>query len=191
MQPDNDACTVPVPMLEDLMLRYQQADTGATEKLVDLLSPRLYRFFAAHLGNRSEASDMLQDTWLRIHRARHTYRAGAPLLPWVYAIAHRVRIDGHRRRTRTSREIGVDILPESPQIASSAGGDQPAFEEMLASLPESQREVLTMLKVLGLSIDEVAQATSSTSGAVKQKVHRAYEKLRGVLANPGVVAVRK
>ena len=50
-------------------------------------------------------------------------------------------------------------------------------------LPDSQREVLTMLKVLGMTVDEVARATSSTGGAVKQRAHRAYEKLRAVLEN--------
>jgi RNA polymerase sigma-70 factor (ECF subfamily) len=48
-------------------------------------------------------------------------------------------------------------------------------------LPESQREVLIMLKVNGLSVEEIARATSSTVGAVKQKAHRAYEKLRNLL----------
>ena len=51
----------------------------------------------------------------------------------------------------------------------------------MAYLPDSQREVLTMLKVLGLTVEEVARATGSTTGAVKQKAHRAYEKLRGIL----------
>jgi RNA polymerase sigma-70 factor (ECF subfamily) len=51
----------------------------------------------------------------------------------------------------------------------------------VASLPESQREVLTMLKVNELSLEEVARATSSTVGAVKQRAHRAYERLRSLL----------
>jgi RNA polymerase sigma-70 factor (ECF subfamily) len=53
---------------------------------------------------------------------------------------------------------------------------------MLRDLPESQREVILMLKVSGMSIEEVARATASTIGSVKQKAHRAYEKLRRVLA---------
>jgi RNA polymerase sigma-70 factor (ECF subfamily) len=56
-----------------------------------------------------------------------------------------------------------------------------AFQELLATLPEGQREVLMMLKVGGLSLEEVARATSSTVGAVKQKAHRAYERLRSLL----------
>jgi DNA-directed RNA polymerase specialized sigma24 family protein len=55
--------------------------------LIELLSPQLLRFFASQMGNRTDAEDMLQDVWLRIHRVRHTYRPDEPLLPWVYAIA--------------------------------------------------------------------------------------------------------
>jgi RNA polymerase sigma-70 factor (ECF subfamily) len=57
----------------------------------------------------------------------------------------------------------------------------PAFETLVAALPDAQREVITMLKVGGLSLEEVACATSSTVGAVKQKAHRAYERLRKML----------
>ena len=49
---------------------------------------------------------------------------------------------------------------------------------MLAPLPASQREVIEMLKVAGMSLEEVARATSSTVGSVKQRVHRAYKRLR-------------
>jgi len=162
------------------MLRYQQADSAAAAALIKRLSPRLYRFFATQMGSRSDADDMLQELWLRIHRVRHTYRAGQPFLPWAYAIAHRVRIDSYRRRRRMSREIGVDVLPE-PAVRHDKAGDLPAFDELLATLPESQREVLTMLKVDGLSMEEIARATASTAGAVKQKAHRAYERLRSFL----------
>ena len=54
----------------------------------------------------------------------------------------------------------------------------PSFEELVVVLPESQREVVTMLKVDGLSLEEIARVTSSTTGAVKQKAHRAYDRLR-------------
>src|SRR5260370_15564130 len=124
---------------------------------------------------------MLQDVWLRIHRVRHTYRPGEPLLPWVFAIARCVRVDNYRKRHRISlREMGVDVLPEPPQRKDGTS-DLPSFEELVGALPQSQCEVLTMLKVNGLSIEEVARATSSTAGAVKQKAHRAYERLRKLL----------
>ena len=162
------------------MSLYQQADSAAASALVERLSPRLFRFFASQAGSRTDADDMLQELWLRIHRVRHTYRPGQPFLPWAYAIAHRVRVDDYRRRRRLSREIGVDVLPE-PAVQHQQQGNLPRFEELLATLPDSQREVLTMLKLDGLSIEEIARATCSTAGAVKQKAHRAYERLRGFL----------
>jgi RNA polymerase sigma-70 factor, ECF subfamily len=170
--------------LEQLMLRYQQADAVATTALIEQLSPQLYRFFAAQLGNRDDASDMLQDAWLRIHRVRHTYRAGEPLLPWVYAIARCVRVDSYRKRRRiTGREIVLEVLPE-PADTGDEPTDLPPFDQLIAELPASQREVLTMLKVNGLSLEEVARATSSSVGSVKQKAHRAYERLRNLLQPP-------
>jgi RNA polymerase sigma-70 factor (ECF subfamily) len=179
------------PSLEQLMVQYQQADAGATAALIARLSPQLYRFFATQMGSRNDAGDMLQDLWLRIHRVRHTYRAGEPLLPWAYAIAHRVRIDSYRRRRRVSREIGVKVLPEPP-IPHERENDVPAFEELIATLSEGQREVITMLKVDGLTVEEIARATCSTVGAVKQKAHRAYEQLRRFLEEtPAVRPARK
>jgi RNA polymerase sigma-70 factor, ECF subfamily len=161
------------------MIRYQQADRAAACLLIERLSPRMYRFFAAQMGSRADADDMLQELWLRIHRVRHTYRAGAPFLPWAYAIAHRVRIDAYRRRRRLAREVWSEVLPEP--AASEQEPDVQPVEDLLAALPESQREVLIMLKVEGLSVEEIARATSSTTGAVKQKAHRAYERLRRIL----------
>jgi RNA polymerase sigma-70 factor (ECF subfamily) len=112
---------------------------------------------------------------------RHTYRPGEPVLPWIYAIARRVRVDGYRRTRRiTLHEIAMELLPERPSQAADRNPG-PAFDTLVAALPEAQREVVTMLKVGGLTLEEVAGATSSTVGAVKQKAHRAYERLRDLL----------
>ena len=88
--------------LEDLMLRYQ---TGGCchHRCVDrsgLASPVLLRFFRSQYGSRAEAEDLLQETWLQIHKVRHTYRSGEPLLPWIYAIARHVKVDSYRRSQR-------------------------------------------------------------------------------------------
>ena len=60
------------------------------------------------------------------------------------------------------------------------------LETLLAPLPESQREVIEMLKVEGMSLEEVARATSSSVGSVKQKAHRAYKKLRETMSATGI-----
>ena len=65
---------------------------------------------------------------------------------------------------------------EATSPGETGKGDD--LEALLAPLSESQREVIEMLKVAGMSLEEVARATSSSVGSVKQKAHRAYEKLR-------------
>jgi RNA polymerase sigma-70 factor (ECF subfamily) len=172
--------------LEALLDRYQQGDTAATTELIQRLSPELLRFFLAQEATRTEAEDLLQNTWLRIHKARHTYRAGAPVLPWVFAIAKHVRVDGYRKRRRIQqRESATGSLPDCPVAHEPLAAGTLSFESLIAGLPESQREVLTMLKVNGLSLEEVALATSTTVGAVKQKASRAYAKLRTLLSGSG------
>ncbi len=170
------------PQPEELMVRYQQGDAAASTALIERLSPQLYRFFLAQEVSRRYADDLLQDTWLRVHEARHTWRPGEALLPWLYALARHVRVDHYRRaRRREQREQPVAALPEiaAPQPDAAACG--PDLEKMLRELPESQREVLVMLKVSGMSIEEVARATGASAGSVKQKAHRAYERLRRLL----------
>ena len=162
------------------MERYQQADPEAPAALISSLSPGLLRFFRSQVASREQADDLLQETWMRIHRVRHTYRPGEPVLPWIYAIARRVRIDGYRRTRRiTAHEVTMATLPEPP--AEEQRDMLPSFDTLVGALPDAQREVLTMLKVGGLSLQEVACATSSSVGAVKQKAHRAYERLRQLL----------
>ena len=168
--------------LETLMEAYQQGDPAAGDELFTRVGQQLYRFMASQAGDRPHADDLLQDLWLRVHKARHTYRPGEPVVPWLYAIARFVKVDGYRKRRSERQEEPIAPGFEPKQSDGGAGrNDLPDIDEMLQILPESQREVVLMLKVSGLSLEEVAQATSASVGSVKQKAHRAYEKLRQTL----------
>jgi RNA polymerase sigma-70 factor, ECF subfamily len=167
--------------LEALMSGYQNADEEAATALIEKVSPMLLRFFWVQAFSRRHADDLLQETWMRIHKARHTYRPGEPVLPWLFAIARHTGLDSYRKSRRVeARETQVEELPEIAGV-SSMSQDVSALDAMLGRLPESQREVLVMLKVSGMTIEEVARATSSSVGSVKQKAHRAYRTLRDAL----------
>ncbi len=163
------------------MEAYQAGDSVAGDELFIRVSQQLYRFMAVHSGDRRHADDLLQDLWLRVHKARNTYRTGEPVLPWLYAIARFVKVDAYRKRR--SDRFEEPLAPGFDPKAETAdrADDLPEMERLLAGLPESQREVVLMLKVSGLSLEEVAKATASSVGSVKQKAHRAYEKLRSTL----------
>jgi RNA polymerase sigma-70 factor (ECF subfamily) len=175
--------------LEELMTRYQAGDFASARSLIESISPALHRFFALQARNRTDADDLLQEVWLRIHQVRHTYQPGRPLLPWIYAIARHVRVDHYRRSHRSAvREQLLSDVAEATAASAPASQHPLELEELLAPLSESQREVLQMLKVAGMSLEEVARATSSSVGSVKQKVHRAYKKLRQTI---GLLELKK
>jgi RNA polymerase sigma-70 factor (ECF subfamily) len=166
------------------MAAYQAADPAATELLVKALSPALLRFLSSNDVTPGEAEDILQDFWLRLHRARQTYRPSEPVLPWIFAIARHTRLDAYRRRKRLhAHEVHVSAIPEDLYQTEQPGVAEGEFLRVLEGLPESQREVIVMLKVSGMSLEDIAKAKGTTVGAIKQKAHRAYEKLRDVLGN--------
>jgi RNA polymerase sigma-70 factor (ECF subfamily) len=110
------------------------------------------------------------------------------VLPWIFAIARHTGLDHYRKARRVEiREMQIDTLPEvaaaSPDPPPGGSDGQIAeLDAILAHLPASQREVILMLKVTGMTVEEVARATASSAGSVKQKAHRAYQKLREVFA---------
>jgi RNA polymerase sigma-70 factor (ECF subfamily) len=122
------------------MKRYQQGDTTAVTALVECLTPRLYGFFASLTNSSADAEEMLREAWLRIHRVRLTYRGAEPVLPWPYAIARSVQLKNHRRRRWLAwRDAGVGIFPASSAWEDKADS-RPAFEELVGSWPQDQRE---------------------------------------------------
>jgi len=164
-----------------LMARYQAGEAEAIDELMRLLSPMMLQYFRAHGGNAHDADDLFQECWLRIHKSRAAYRPPEPVLPWIFAIARYTGLDEFRRlRRREAREISY---AEPPEVSATQheGDEAVELEQLLASLPEGQREVIVMLKISGMSLEEVARATASTVGSIKQKAHRAYERLRVVL----------
>src|SRR6204780_3730412 len=128
-----------IAALDRWMARYQQADPEAPAALIGALSPALLRFFRTQdLMSREQADDLLQEPCLQTHRVRHPYRPGQPVLPWVYAIARRARVDGYRRTRRIkAHEIAMEMVPE-PRPRFENRNSLPTFETLVAVLPEAQ-----------------------------------------------------
>ncbi|MCJ7453172.1 MAG: hypothetical protein MUO39_11955, partial [Steroidobacteraceae bacterium] len=99
--------------LPGLMAAYQQGHIDAFEGLYLRLRPRLQQYLSMLTRNRSSTEDLLQETFLQIHRSRRTYWPGRPVMPWAIAIARHVYLMDVRNRVRFQRrEIAVDDPPE-------------------------------------------------------------------------------
>ena len=135
------------------MSGYQRGDEEAATVLIEKVGPVLLRYFMVQAFHRKYADDLLQDTWMRVHKARHTYRKGEPVLPWIFAIARHAGLDNYRRTRRVElRETQVDVLPQNPAPGPSPTSDFLDLDAILGELPESQREVIVMLKIAGIRI---------------------------------------
>ena len=175
--------------LNGAMDRYASGDSQAFTALHQALYPRLLAYLTRMSGSPTNASDLVQETFLRMHRARATFAVGGAVLPWAYAIARNVGLD----HARSSRLRETERLPSDPgpEMVDHGGGDAEAVaiasqaarvvEQVLAGLPASQRDAFILIRYEGLSVQDAAAVIGATPTAVKLRAFRAYEALRAAL----------
>jgi len=168
---------------EELMLAYIEGDANAFEQLYRRLGPQLFAYLVRLTRDRPRAEDLLQVTFTKLHRARASYLRGAPVLPWVLAIARRSFLDERRSAKSRSEDLSADgSLPEPKRVDDSGAEDMAdAVDRALDQLPETYREAIQLTKIVGLSLAEAADVLDTTPTAVKLRVHRGYTMLRDSL----------
>ncbi len=179
-----------------LMGRYCDGDAEAFRRMYALIAPRVLGYLVRMVRDRATADDLVQLTFLKVHRARAAYVRDADPVPWIFAIAHRTFLDEVRSKKRARVRVADDGAPPdvAADITGAAGGT--AFEDdgqqeltaatlvALQTLPPAQREAVALTKLGGKSIAEAAEIAGTTPGAMKVRVHRGYEALRKALGVP-------
>lgn len=167
--------------LEQLMELYTQGGVDAFDELYRRTSHRVFGYLFRLTRHRERAEDLLQVTYSKLHRARDSYLLGAPLMPWMLAIARRSFLDERRRASSRSEDLSVDgVLPEPESVPTAhlPTDTVDALERAMNRLPSNYREAIELTKVSGLSIAEAAEVLGTTPQAVKLRVHRGYAQLR-------------
>jgi RNA polymerase sigma factor (sigma-70 family) len=165
---------------EQLMERYVDGAADAFELLYRRVSPNLMGYLLRLTRNRERAEDLLQITFSKIHRARGSYLRGAPVLPWILAIARRSFLDERRSAQVRTEDLSSDgSLPEPQHEERPLPVEvSDALEIAIDRLPETYREAIVLTKITGLSVAEAATVLGATETAVKLRVHRGYNQLR-------------
>jgi RNA polymerase sigma-70 factor (ECF subfamily) len=175
--------------LNRAMDRYATGEASAFAVLHEGLYRRLLAFLTRMSGSPVLADDLVQETFLRMHRARASFVTGGAVIPWAYAIARNVHID-HARAAKHRR---TERLPSDPgsEPVDTAGGDAESeaiaaelahkVQLVLDRLPPAQREAFVMIRYEGLSVQDAADVLGTTPTAVKLRAFRAYEALRAEL----------
>ncbi len=175
------------------MNRYADGDDTAFSLVHRAVADRLHAYLLRMSRSRVSADDLLQETFLRIHRARGSFEPGARLVPWCYAIARNVCIDHARHRAvrRESAELADHEVDDSSMASPEADGELVAIgrqlaekvEATLAKLPPNQREAFILIRYEGMSVQDAASVLGVTEGAVKLRAFHAYEALRAALGD--------
>lgn len=163
------------------MVAYQAGDVQAFETLYLCMAAALRGYLRSLARDAVRAEDLLQETFLQVHRARRTYLPGRPVRPWVYAIARNVFLMSLRVAARRARiedpaadpEVEVPIPAEVEALA-----DREDVRRALLSLPADRREAVVLHHVLGLSFREVGAVQGVSQGAAKVRAHRGMVELR-------------
>jgi RNA polymerase sigma-70 factor (ECF subfamily) len=166
---------------EALMCAHARGDRRALALLFDRYFGRLLRVMRRDLAVAEEARDLVQQTFLQLHRARADYDPAQRFRPWLYTIALNLKREHLRSRARRptvpldgSRALEAEAELSSPEQADEAR----AVREAIASLPSDQRAVIELHWLDELSFAEVAECLGISANAAKVRAHRGYERLR-------------
>jgi RNA polymerase sigma-70 factor (ECF subfamily) len=167
------------------MDRYSEGDESAFPVLYDVLAPYLFGFALNLARHRSLAEDIVQQTFLQIHRARDRWVPGAQVFSWAYAIAHNFFIDSTRRQRHEqladSETTGADEVPSLEALADEELDSRRRLAWLLRcarQFPEGQRLAFQLVVLEGLSNSEAAEVMGITTGNLKVRLSRAREALR-------------
>jgi RNA polymerase sigma-70 factor, ECF subfamily len=175
----------------ELMRRCCEGDDSAFRLLHKRVAPPLRRYLLRMLRNNALADDVLQKTFLKVHKARRSFAPGVDPLPWLYRIAHRSALD-ELRRIRRARETWLSTERGACARATLSGSSEQALPHYpegavravlaaLERLPTHQRSAVVLTKMHGKSTHEAAVALGTTRCAIKLRVHRGYIALRAML----------
>jgi RNA polymerase sigma-70 factor (ECF subfamily) len=166
----------------ELVERAARGERQAFAALVEQSYARGLRFAQHMLGNREDAEEALQDTFVRVHDNLARFRLDTAFEPWFF------RILANRCRTLAAkRKRHHEVIDYSDAPPDGVFEDHPEFEwhaeveRALATLPEDQREAFLLRHVEDMSYEEMATITGTRQATLRMRVSRACEALRSRL----------
>lgn len=179
---------------EDLMSHFQAGTVEAFDILVSRYKDPLTNYIYRFLGDMKECEDLLQETFLRVYRNRHSYRRIARFSTWLYTIAGNLARSEYRKRKRrrisslqsvnkNDEEYEMEVPDEtfSPDKDTESSIQDFYIQDALTKIPEEFREVVVLRDVQQLSYEEIAEITGLPMGTVKSRINRGRTKLQILL----------
>ena len=170
----------------ELLTRAQQGDVDAFSTLVENYNRAIFNLCYRMLGNANDAEDAAQETFIRAYKAIHRYDPKRKFSTWIMSIASNYCIDQHRRKKLPSFSIDAVEEPNFGDKSPSLEGQVMEIEQseeimfLLEHLKPKDKSAIIMRYWYDYSYDEIAEALSITTSAVKSRLHRARNLLGDV-----------
>src|SRR5262249_48956088 len=132
---------------EELMAAYARGDHAAFRELFHRFAPMLLRVLTRHVGRPADAQDLVQQTFLQLHRSRRDYRDDSKVRPWILTIAPNLARDVLRRRGRRPEAVVEEhALPRALTVPPAVENFevQRRVRAAVRDLPREQREVIEL-----------------------------------------------
>ncbi len=166
-----------------LMLAFQNGDETAFDSLFRRYAQDLRRYFWRATGNEAAGDELVQETFLKIHRYKASYEPRASFRTYLYTVARSILSDNWKRikKQRAERDLAAVAEP-----AASAPGPEDSvasrevlknIETAIATLPDNQRTALMLVRYQGLSYEATAETMETSVTAVKSLLNRARKHL--------------
>jgi RNA polymerase sigma-70 factor (ECF subfamily) len=188
---------LPLPVPDDVLVRRVQAgDTEAFEELVRRYERKVYNITYRLMGNEQDASEALQDAFMRAFRFIGKFQFKSSFFTWLYRIATNVSLSKLRKREKIDtvsidqpvNEAGdlpfeIPDLKYGPEKLMKQRELRAAIQEAVDGLPKDYRSVVVLRDLEGLSNEEVSKVLKLSVAAVKSRLHRGRLVLREKLAS--------
>ncbi|MBI5960647.1 MAG: RNA polymerase sigma factor [Chloroflexi bacterium] len=175
-------------MEADLVYRARQGDQAAWSALVQQHQEALFRLAYLMVGDADEAQDIAQEAFIRAYRLWDRFDSTRPLRPWLLRITSNLARNHRRGAGRywaaLVRLVQSEAAGEEPDSAETINGQQMearALWQAVKKLDGKDQQVIYLRFFLDLPVAEVAETLELPPGTVKSRLHRALERLRGVI----------
>lgn len=165
------------------MIRYQNGSLEAFQEIYAELAQGVRRYLL-HLTSGSQiADDLLQETFLQMHRSRAAYNPAYAVRPWVFGLARNVFLMNRRAARRWAKaHESREELPEVPVFPEADSlGSKDEIRRGIACLTEDQAEALLLHHEWGFSFDEIAGMLGISAAAARARASRGIADLRAAL----------
>ncbi len=177
------------PSDEDLIYRFQQGDNYAFDILVKRYKDPLLNFVYRFLGDRTEAEDIVQETFLRLFKNKHYYKEIAKFSTWIYTIAGNLAKTELRKRRRrsffsisnftgTDKDYDIPDADVSPEKQADSVLTDNIIQQAVNKLSPKFKEVIVLRDIQEFSYEEISEIVGIPLGTVKSRVNRARLKLQ-------------